>query len=206
MLGLFKQQRKIEGDIGYYGLEDWWLSVFTEEERNRIEEVYHPMGSDSKTKPLTEGKLTYSSQTAAGLLRCLAGWFNRPGDREIAKKIIEKANELADEGDDVLDQHFALQQRMGIYYRERDTNPDALDEAIKACKDQIRIAPAAAKQFLKEYPKQSLPGHVGYTQLAIILKKQGKYKELFELCKQAKEQGWAGDWDKRMVDAEKKSV
>ncbi len=140
------------------------------------------------------------------MLHCLAGWFNKPGDREIAKKIIEKANELADEGDDILDQHFALQQRMEIYYRERDANPDALDEAIKACKDQIRIAPAAAKQFLKEYPKQSLPGHVGYTQLAIILKKQGKYKELIGLCQQAKEQGWAGDWDKRVVDAEKKSV
>lgn len=199
-----KIEGEIKGQIGYYGLEDWWLSEFSEEERNRIEEVFKPMGSDPGSKPLTEGDLSYSSQNAAGLLHALAGWFNKPGERELAKKIIAKATELAQAGSDVLDLHFSLQQRMEIYYRERETDPNALDEAIRACQDQIKIAPQAAKQFLKEYPNQPLPGHAGYTQLAIILKKQEKHQEVIELCEKAKEQGWAGDWDKRIADAQKK--
>lgn len=197
-------QGKVKGQIGYYGLEDWWLSEFSEEERNHIEEVFQPMGSEPGSKPLTKGDLSYSSQNAAGLLHALAGWFNKPGERELARKIIAKATELAQAGDDVLDLHFSLQQRMEIYYRERETDPNALEEAIKACEDQIKIAPQAAKQFLKEYPGQPLPGHAGYTQLVIILKKQDKYQDLIELCQKAKEQGWAGDWDKRIADAQKK--
>jgi len=38
----------------------------------------------------------------------------------------------------------------------------------------------------------------------IIFKKQEKYQEVIELCQQAKEQGWTGDWDKRIADAMKK--
>lgn len=199
-----QNQGKVKGEIGYYGLEDWWFSEFSEEERNHIEEVFQPMGGEPGSKPLTEGELSYSSQNAAGLLHALAGWFNKPGERELAKKIISKAVELAKEGSDILDEHFSYQQKMEIYYRERDNDPTALDEAIKACQEQIKIAPKAARQFLKEYPQQPLPGHAGYTQLAIILKKQGKYQEVIELCQQAKEQGWAGDWDKRIADAQKK--
>ena len=33
---------KIEGYIGYYGLEEWWINEFSEKERNYIESVYQP--------------------------------------------------------------------------------------------------------------------------------------------------------------------
>lgn len=204
MFSIFKKEKQIEGEIEYYGLIDWWLTEFTDEERNHIEDVFHPMGADPKSKPLTEGHIDYSSQNAAGLLHALAGWFNKPGDREIARKIVKKAEELAQGGTDTLDLHFTFQQEIEIYYRDRDTDPTALDKAIKACEEQIKIAPQAAKAFLKEYPNQSLPAHVGYSQLAIILKKQGEYKKVIELCEQAKSQGWAGDWDRRIEEAKKK--
>lgn len=200
---LFKND-SVEGYIGYHDLQGWWLSTFSEQERNHIEDVFHPMGFNSNHRPLTVGKLNYSSQNAAGLLHSLAGWFNKPEDRQIAKKIIQKANELAQVGDDILDSHFALQQEIEIYYRDRDADPSALGKAIEACKKQIMIAPQAAKQFLKEYPTQALPAHVGYTQLAIILKKQGKNQEVIEVCRQAKEQGWAGNWDRRIEEAKRK--
>lgn len=203
MFNIFKKEKQIEGELGYYGLVDWWLTTFSEEERKHIEDVFHPLGANPGSKPLTEGKIDYSSQNAAGLLHSLAGWFNKPEDREIARKIIEKAEELAQNGKDILDSHFTLQQEIEIYYRDRDTDPTALGKAIKACEQQIKIAPEAAKAFLKEYPGQSLPAHVGYTQLAIILKKQGEYKKLIEVCEQAKKQGWSGDWDKRILEAKK---
>lgn len=211
MFGLFNKKSEIKGEIGYFKLEDWWLSTFTEEERDHIEDVFKPMGADPNSKPLTQGDISWTSQTAAGLLQALAGWFNNPRDREIAKKIIAKADELSSEasqsaptGGNVLDRHFTLSEKMVIYYRERETTPDGLEKAIQACREQIVLAPEAAKAFLKEYPHQALPAHAGYRQLRIILEKQGKFDEAIALCEQAKAQGWADDWDKQIETLMKK--
>lgn len=206
MFGLFNRKSEIKGEIGYFKLQDWWLSTFTQEERDHIEEVFHPMGADPSSKPLTQGDISSNSQTAAGLLQALAGWFNNPRDREIAKKIINKAEELAPTGGNVLDRHFTLSEKMVIYYRERETSPEAMKKAIQACREQIAMAPEAAKAFLKEYPWQALPAHAGYKQLRIILEKQGKFDEAIELCEQAKSQGWADDWDKQMETLKKKKA
>lgn len=200
MFSLFNKSKPIEGEIGYYNLQDWWITTFTKEERNHIEDVFHPLGDDSKNKPLTEGKISSSSQKAAGLLSALAGWLYKSEDRCIAKKIIQKAYEEAIKGSDILDLHFTLQGMLEIYYRDRDTEPGALSKAVQACEKQIKIAPQAARGFLNKYPHQSLPSHAGYDQLRIIYKKQGKYQKAISLCEQAKKQGWNGDWDKKIEE------
>lgn len=204
MFNLFGKEKEIKGEIGYFGLQDWWLTTFTKTERKHIEDVFKPLGSNPNENLLTEGEISYTSQTVAGLLQSLAGWFNNPRDREIAKKIIDKADELAPKGDDILDQHFTLQQKMEIYYRERDKDHESMNKAIDACREQINIAPQAAKAFLKEYTEQNLPAHAGYSQLRIILEKQGKYDEAIKLCKQAQQQGWMGPWGKMIETLEKK--
>lgn len=204
MFGLFEKKSEIKGEIGYFGLTKWWLATFTKEERDHIEDVFHPLGSDPTSKPLTEGDITWSSGSDASLLQSLAGWFNNPRDRDLAKKIIDKAYELAPQRTDVLDHHFTLQQKMEIYYRERETNSDALQKAISACREQIALAPQAAQAFLKEYPNQSLPAHMGYSQLRIILEKQGKFDEAITLCEEAKKQGWSGNWDHQIETLNKK--
>lgn len=206
MFGLFDKKSEIKGEIGYFKLQDWWLSVFTQKERSHIEEVFHPMGSDHSSKPLTQGDIYSTSQTAAGLLQALAGWFNNPRDREIAKKIIAKAEELASTGGNVLDRHFTLSEKMVIYYREREASSEAMEKAIQACREQIAMAPEAAKAFLKEYSWQALPAHAGYRQLRIILEKQGKFDEAIQLCEQAKAQGWADDWNKQIETLNKKKA
>lgn len=194
---------KIEGEIGYYGLEDWWLSEFTEEERKHIEEVFQPMGLEGK-KPLTKGKIDYSSQTATMFLVILAGWFKNLRDRQLANRIIEKAGEVGSKNqDDVLGNHFLYSEMVSIYYPQREAE-DMLERATTACKKQIELAPAAARVFLKEYPKQPLPSHRGYEQLAIILDKRGNLEEAIRLCKQAKAQGWVGNWDSRIDRYRKK--
>lgn len=149
MFSLFNKSKPIEGEIGYCNLQDWWLTTFTQEERNHIEDVFNPLGGNSKTKPLTQGKISSSSQKAADLLHALAGWFNKPDDRYIAKKIIQKAYEEATKGSDILDLHFTLQTMMEIYYRDRDVEPDAFSKAIQACEEQISIAPQAVGAFKK---------------------------------------------------------
>ncbi len=58
--------------------------------------------------------------------------------------------------------------------------------------------------FKKEWGDATLPSHVGYKQLAIILEKEKKYDKAIALCNQAKREGWNDDWDKRIERCEKK--
>lgn len=46
--------------------------------------------------------------------------------------------------------------------------------------------------------------HTGYKQLCIIRENEGNYTEVIRLAEQAKSEGWAGDWDKRIEKARKK--
>ncbi|MFB2728713.1 hypothetical protein ACE02H_14735 [Shewanella mangrovisoli] len=45
---------------------------------------------------------------------------------------------------------------------------------------------------------QVMPSHVGYKQLAIILEKEGDLQGALALSQKALEQGWTGDFDKRI--------
>lgn len=201
LMSLFSKNRKVNGLIGYFGLEDWWLSEFNDEERKHIVETFLPLGSSGQA--LESGEISYTSQTAVALLQNLSGWFSKEKDRSIAYKLIEKAEELSKTEGSILDVHFLYGHKLSIYYKDRDS-PGGLEKAIESCKQQIAISKKAAKEFLKEYDGSPLPSHKGYQQLAIIFEKQGKYTEAINLCKQAAEQGWAGDWEKRVVRCNKK--
>lgn len=45
----------------------------------------------------------------------------------------------------------------------------------------------------------SLPSHYGFKQLSIILQKRGDFNDALAVCREAKGQGWDGDWDKRIA-------
>lgn len=78
----------IEGMIAYFHLEDWWLSAFNDAERQRIESCYG--------QHLTHGKISFTSQTAIGLLRAMASfWKPTPEDAILASRLRAKANEIA---------------------------------------------------------------------------------------------------------------
>lgn len=114
-------------------------------------------------------------------------------DREVSA-LIDSLR--ADEGD-ILDLHFAIMASVTEHYCKRQLG-DNYHKAIVSCMAQIKIQSDAAKQFIIEYPEQSLPVHTGYNQLVIILEKEKKYKEALGLAKEAKANGWNGDWDKRI--------
>ena len=191
---------KIEGEIEYFGLQDWWLNDFTNEEQNIILSIYQPMGLGENR--LIKGKIISTSQTVIGLLSALSGWFKKPEYRKIGYKIIKKAEELTSDKIPVLDLHFLYQSKIEIYYRNRDNDEFALSSAIEACKQQIGISEKAKIAFIKEMGL--LPSHVGYKQLCIIMEKQNNYDEVIRLSTIAKEQGWNGDWDKRIEKCKKK--
>jgi hypothetical protein len=193
---------QIEGEIGYLGLVDWWLSTFTQAERDYIEERYKPFSLGGNPAGLTKGKIWKTTQTPAMFLSGLASWFRKPEDRHIARRLLAKAEEVA--GEDILGLHFTYLGMIENFYRDREKDPEAFDAAVAACEKQIAIALQAAEFFKRKYPKSSLPGHSGFVQLAIIREKQGSYAEAIRLSRTALQQGWYGDWEKRIARCEKK--
>lgn len=200
LFGLDKSATLIHGSIGYFGLEDWWLTAFSDDERRYIQATFQPLGSTGDS--LTTGVITYTSETAVGLLGALAGWFRKPQDQAIAQTILDKAVVLS-KGAPLLDVHFLYQQMIETYYKDRD-KPEYMEKAAGACRRQIALAPDAAKAFKVEYGNSQLPAHKGYQQLAIILEKEGRFQDTIGLSRQAESEGWAGDWARRIERCEKK--
>jgi len=108
------------------------------------------------------------------------------------------------EADNIIDKHFLYYETIKTYYRERNSNPNALKKAIAACRNQIALAPLTAKAFRKKWRGEPLPSHTGYKQLAIILEKQKKFQEALALCKEALKAQWDGDWENRIKHLDKK--
>lgn len=204
--GSAKDQVEIRGPIRYYGLVDWWRAAFSEDERQHMIRTYQPMSvgvdsiiHDEVVDQLTTGELTYSSADEVSFLYGLAGWFNNKRDRQIARRILEKAYEYVPLTKSVLSLHFLYSTAIEIYYPDREIDSEALSKTIQACRDQIALSGASALAWKKEFPDdQGLPAHKGYEQLAIILDKQDVFADAIQLCEQAKKQGWAGDWDRRI--------
>lgn len=195
-LNFFKKEPKIQGEIGYFGLSEWWLSEFSEEERRYILRIFEPLGSTGSS--LIEGEISHTSGTVIKLLSSLAGWFKKKEDRTIAYRMLKKGEELINEKSDILDVHFLFQSKIELYYRNRDNDPDALEEAINSCKQQIELAPKAGAAFRKEYSNAPLPSHRGFEQLAIIEEKQKNFGAAIEISEMAMGQGWSGTWQKRI--------
>ncbi len=133
----FNKNKKIKGDIGFYGLEDWWLNDLTEEQRNIILITYVPFGGSEKE--LIEGDIKSSSQSIVQFLATLASWFNGNDDRHIARIILNKTITLIDRNTYVLDLHFMYQHMIQIYYRDRSIL-EYYNKAIWACNEQIKLA------------------------------------------------------------------
>lgn len=197
-------QPPVQGLIAHFNLADWWLSAFSPEERDWIESE-HARGiltvSQANPRPLTTGTVVQTSQTSTKLLHEIACAVYRRS-REKALGVFHKAEEdglskLHLHPKYILDLHFVYHSMIELNYRDRERLPDALNIAIDACRKQIALAPRAAEVFNREW--KLIPRPVGFWQLAVIREKEGHYDEAIALATQALEQGWAGDWEKRIA-------
>lgn len=201
--------KRITGKIAYYQLLDWWLDTFSEEEQHYIDQKYKPLILGGQGNGLLSGEISSSSASVVNFLWVLADWFNQKEELSIAKRILEKAETLVLQGN-LLDQHFLYATKLKIYYKHRE-NPEFFELAIQACRQQIAIAEKAKAEFIKEAKNLGdksgfFPSHSGYEQLAIILEKQKDFEEAIKIAKQAQDQGWAGDWQKRIDRCTKKLI
>ena len=187
------------GLLAYYDLDSWWESALTPSERQRVESLFHPLGSD-RPDPLTDGAVGHidgATATPAGFLSALLGWLrSTPEDITIRRKMRDKLGELTAVEPNVISRHFALQVLISEYYRDRELVSGALQASIAACRQQIEMAPVVARAMRADFPDQ-LPRHVGYERLAVILEKNKEYDEAIRVCEEARRSGWNGDWERR---------
>ena len=107
------QEKPTGGYIAGYGLTDWWRETFSDDERCRIEESYKPFNlhQSRSGKSFTEGPASRVGLSVAGFLWSLSSWFEGPNDRNIARKILCKADEANTKRNtvrDILDEHFTI--------------------------------------------------------------------------------------------------
>jgi len=196
---LCHRQTDVEGELGYFGLGGWWLGAFTRTQRDHIESTYHHPSTPPRARPLTTGHKPLPFRSAAGLLTAVAACLrNRPQDRDIALRILAKAEERARIEDNVLGLHFAYQEIIRLHTKWRDHFTDALNLTFGACHKQVTISAAAAQTLRELRPHEPLPSHLGFQQLAILLEREGSYAKAIELCKEARDQGWSGNWTWRI--------
>lgn len=194
------QRKKINGYIAYYGLTDWWLNEFSEKERQTIKGIYHPLGADPRENLLEKGNRS-SSQSKLQFLSCLASWFTKCEHYEIGKKILAEGEKCVASTGRILDLHFFYSDGFKVHYPNRDKDDNALSIAIDYCKRSIALAPQAKIAFRTDPAHMysvGLPRHPGYEHLAIIYEKQGRLEEALELTRQAQEEGWNNDCQKRI--------
>jgi len=193
------RRSEIEGELGYFGLGGWWSSAFTRVERDHIEASFHPPGLPAGGKPLTTGRGGSNYHSAAILLTALATCLrDLPQDRPLASKVLAKAEERARAEDDVIGLHLVYQEMIRLHSKWRDQFSDALNLIFGACHKQVAIAEAAAQAFHDLRPHTALPAHLGYLTLAVLLEQEGSYRKAIEVCKQARDQRWDGNWTWRI--------
>ena len=185
------------------GLLSWWIAEFSEAERRHILTKYLGLGSDPHADIAgiigPDGSLRIK-------LTALATWFMSPKeDLPLALRLLRKGISLGEENQGtVLDQHFTLNNLIKVYYRDRANDALSLDLAIGACEKQIALAPLAAEMFKREERMETLPAHRGFEQLAIIREREGDYGEVVRLSSEALQQGWSGNWERRIARCDTK--
>ena len=185
-------------------LHDWWQTAFTEDERTVVLAKYQPLLMGVGTgSPGTVNRIIRPDGTTTLALCALATWFISPKDNlPLARRILAKGIECGEtKKGKALERHFNLHHAIKVFYSDRDRSDDALGLAVRMCQDQIRLGPTAAKAFRREGGGQ-LPVHTGFKQLAIIREKERDYLGAITVSQQATDQGWKGDWDKRIARCE----
>ena len=176
-----------------HGLEKWFYETFDENERKTLFE--------SCPSFLDESEENYTSD--ARFLADTLPWFNKKANVIISMKVVSHTIALINKEKSfkVLDLHLIYNHLIASLYRNRDFE-GAFPLCVDICNRQIEIGSQAALEFKKESPY--MPSHRGFEQLAIIEKKNKNWSRVIEICEKAKAQGWGGDWDKRIDEAQKK--
>ncbi len=167
---ILSRRLKTAGELGYFGLTEWWTSSFSRAEQAYMETAFCASKLPARAKPLTRDRGLVNYTTAAALLTILADRLSEKSeDRDLASRVLSKAEERALAEDDILGQYFVYHEVIRLHTRWKDKFPDAVDLIFAACHKQIQLAPEAAKALRRARPAEPLPTHLGYLQASSLL-------------------------------------
>ena len=202
---IFGKRSQSTGQLRHFGLTGWWNSSFSATERDTMEAAFRTLAPPANSRPPTTGQKSTGFQTAASLLTVLADRLSeRAQDRDLASRVLAKAEHRALAEDDTLGLHFVYDQMIRLHSHWNDTFADARDLAFAACRKQVRLAPQAARALRQRHPGERLPTHLGYLLASVTLEQVEAYEPAIELCRRAQSEGWTGDWPLRILQLNKK--
>ena len=190
------------GLIAYYGLEDWWASRWSDDERKYLAwkwDTAPTLGADPS--PLCTGRapdaITRVGADHPGRLMFELGRsLTQPDEFDLARRLFADAERTLPV-DDWFNRHFLYMAAGQVCYRRRDDTPDGLSLAIHYYSEQVAIEAKVREPMVRLL--YAMPSHPGFKQLAVIHAASGEYAEAIALCDQARAGGWMGDWDKRIA-------
>ena len=180
-MGIFDKLRKkkIEGIIGYLGLEDFWLSLSFEQSEAIKKYARSFLGADSETSPI-EGTISYSSATPLSYLSGYIGWAVADHDYILADKIIEDCDQYYNNAS-LVDKHFYLMNVADCYYKQRNTREDALALSEKYHLMDVNLFPQYRDPLIHDM-SGILPRIPSFQQLAIMYEKSGRIQDAIDIC------------------------
>lgn len=187
-MGLLDRLRrnKIEGMIGYLGLEDFWMSLSRKQHEALTRYAGSGLGAAASSSPI-EGKIAHTSARPLQYLSEFIGWAVSDRDYPLADKIIEHCDKIYEKASPV-DKHFYLMSVAECYYKQRDSREGALFLAEKYHLMDVKLFPQYKRPLAKEMGGV-LPRIPSFQQLAIIYEKAGRYHEAIDICKLALKYG-----------------
>jgi len=161
---------EVQGLIGFYKLQDWWVSSFTNEEREYINSCYQPMETLPHT--LTRGTILERQQPAPEFLNGLNTWFRSSKDSAVAERIHQKLKELAEEHPIVKPgyykgRHFTTYVRDYEALKKERAFSELENLLIELVKATEAESAASGKGVAPAY----------YNELAILYRKQKEYSK-----------------------------
>ncbi|MEP3629227.1 MAG: hypothetical protein ABJN04_04405 [Hyphomicrobiales bacterium] len=174
----------------------WWHESLTPEEQIIIGNAFQPLGNIS-----AESIIASANPSAIG---SLVGHLKKEAIRHLGYRLLEYADTFISEHVPILSVHFYWAARGEFYYRWRNHDDFALEQAVKSFQRQIGLSENAIRAFTQDKQWGSLPAHAGYRQLRIIEEKRGNLILARNLCEEAKSQGWADNWDHHIARIDKK--
>ena len=171
---------KIGGIIASLGLQDWWLSLDDQDRSDLLRYQGSQLGS-SGSESLIVGGTSHKGLTVMAFCSSFMSWALAEKKYALAEKLL-KCGESS-EGP-VLDAHYLLNAAIELYYKQRDTQQDALKQAICYCMADIKLFPEYEKP-LRKLCNGKLARCPSFQQLCVIFEKLGMYVDALNVANMA---------------------
>lgn len=186
LFGFAKKEKGINGIIRYLGLADFWQACSSQEQKDLIRYYSSGFSTGNRVSPI-EGNVTTSSETPLKYLSSMLGWVIKEKNYPLAEKIVSTGKQIPITERNLIDAHFFYQEAAECYYKQRETNPNAILLSMDCCERDINLFPNYAPLMKNSYG--SLPRIVTFSRLIGIYEKCGRKQDAILLCKKAIEYG-----------------